>query len=333
VYVASFQTDPVAVSAIAVFARNKTSGALSQLEGQAGCISEDGTGGACTDAFSVFGSSSVAVSKDGKHVYVASRISHAVAVFARNKSTGALTQLPGTQGCISEGGSGGLCTEGRGLNDVVALATSQDGKHVYVASKAQSTIAVLTRNRTTGALTQTPGFAGCVVEGGSVGPCDIGNGIIAPVALVVSPDGGQVYVASEVSDAVATFSRDDVTGGLTQATPPDGCIGEDDNEGACIDGDALRQPSSVAIGRDGKHVYVGARDSDAVAVFARDRTTGALTQLPSPDGCISSEDTEGLCGEGRALDAPRSVVVSPDGRQVYVASQGSDGVSILQRER
>ena len=43
----------------------------------------------------------VVVSPDGKNVYVASR-GNAVAVFSRNTTTGILTQLSGTAGCIDE---------------------------------------------------------------------------------------------------------------------------------------------------------------------------------------------------------------------------------------
>src|SRR5262245_44726771 len=76
-------------------------GALTQLE----CINEDGNVG-CADGRGLSGAYSVAVSPDGKHVYVAAVGDGGVAVFERNKRTGTLTQPAGTGGCIREGGDG-----------------------------------------------------------------------------------------------------------------------------------------------------------------------------------------------------------------------------------
>ena len=50
------------------------------------------------------------------NVYVASEVSNAVAVFSRNSTTGALTQLPDKSGCVSEGGSAGTCTDARAMS-------------------------------------------------------------------------------------------------------------------------------------------------------------------------------------------------------------------------
>ena len=61
----------------------------------------------------------MAVSPDGKSVYVASFNSNAVARLNRNTTTGALTQPAGTAGCISEDGSG-PCADGHGLDSADA---------------------------------------------------------------------------------------------------------------------------------------------------------------------------------------------------------------------
>ena len=57
----------------------------------------------------------IAVSADGRNVYVASNLSGAVAVFDRDTATGALTQKAGLAACISEMGSGGDCVDGFSL--------------------------------------------------------------------------------------------------------------------------------------------------------------------------------------------------------------------------
>ena len=42
--------------------------------------------------------------------------------------------------------------------------------------------------------------------------------------------------------------------------------------------------------------------------------SGALTQLAGTDACVSETGSDGLCGEGVALNAPVAVAVSRDGR-------------------
>jgi len=62
--------------------RNTTTGAITQPVGTAGCISESGAG-PCIDGHGLGGARSVAVSPDGKSVYVASVSSDTVARFNR----------------------------------------------------------------------------------------------------------------------------------------------------------------------------------------------------------------------------------------------------------
>ena len=68
-------------------------GTLTQKPGPAGCISDTGAGrcrdGTALDVLASDGASlSVAVSPDGKSVYVASRLSNAVAIFDRTPTAG-----------------------------------------------------------------------------------------------------------------------------------------------------------------------------------------------------------------------------------------------------
>ena len=75
---------------------------------------------------------------------------------------------------------------------------------------------------------------------------------------------------------------------------------------------------------------MGSDNGDAVAVFARDAATGALTQLPGTAACVSDDANGGVadtptdpeCAAGQGLDQAGGVAVSPDGTNVYVAAQG-----------
>jgi DNA-binding beta-propeller fold protein YncE len=147
------------------------------------------------------------VSPDGKHVYVSTVLSNAVAAFARNKVTGALPQLPGTAGCISEDGTGGLCVNGAALGRPQSIAVSKDGHNVYVASFDSNAVVTLVRDPKSGQLFELEGQSGCVSDDGSGGICADGRALVQASAIAVSSDGKNVYVASTQSDAVAIFAR------------------------------------------------------------------------------------------------------------------------------
>ncbi|MCC6764318.1 MAG: beta-propeller fold lactonase family protein [Deltaproteobacteria bacterium] len=317
---------------VTAFARDKATGALTQLAGAAGCVNETGAGG-CTDGVAVSNACALAVSPDGKHVYVASCKSNAIAVFARDKKTGGLTQLAGIDGCVSETGTGGVCADGIALDDPIAVAVSRDGKHVYVASFFGDSIAVFGRNKKTGALTQLAGTAGCISETGTGGACADGIALDGADSVAVSADGKHVYVAAANSGAVAVFARTKATGALTQLAASAACVSDDGTSGACADGEALSGADAVALSADGKHAYVGAVASDSVAIFARNKKTGVLTQLPGTDGCVSETGSGGACIDGVGLDGPRSIAVSRSGKDLYVASSVGDAVAVFRRNK
>jgi DNA-binding beta-propeller fold protein YncE len=316
---------------VAAFARDITTGTLRQLSGTAGCIAAAGNGVTCANARALLGPRGIVISPDGMNVYVASRDSSAVAIFSRDTTTGVLTQLIGAAGCVSNDGSGGICSHGKALAGVRGIAVSPDSKYVYVASQTANAVAVFARDKITGVLTQLSGIAGCIAENGDGVTCAYGRGLLAPIHVDVSPDGKHVYVASRDSHSVAIFARNTKTGALTQLRGTAGCIAENGDDVTCAGGRGLNEAVYVAVSPDGKNVYVASQVSDAVAEFARNTKTGALVQLAGLTGCVSQDGALESCTDGNGLDGTVALTVSPDSKYVYAVAFNSNAVSIFNR--
>jgi DNA-binding beta-propeller fold protein YncE len=309
-----------------------TLGALVQLSGsrgclvdrshpQAGCKSVRALGGPAP----FLGSEAIALSPDGKNVYVASSRSDAIAVFKRNASTGKLTQGAGVTGCIAAKGAGG-CATGIGLEGPNSVAVSPDGRNVYATSLNSNAIDIFARDPSTGALTQSSS-GDCIANIPTSG-CATGRALDGPDVVVVSPDGRNVYVGAFKGSAVAVFTRNPSTGALAQPSGTSGCISYAPLA-ECTPGAALAAPEGMAISPDGDNVYVAALSS-ALDVFTRNPSTGALTQAGGGAGCILETALAG-CTTGTQLGGADAVAVSPDDRDVYVTSVLSNSVTSFTR--
>lgn len=196
-------------------------GSLTQLAGKRGCLVDRASkAGSCGRARALngpgpfMGSRAIAVSPDGGHVYVASSKSDAIAIFTRNRQSGALVQAKGAGGCIAAKGAFG-CAAAIGLDEPNSVAISPNGRSLYATSRLGNSVTAFVRNPKTGALRQLPPpLAGCI-SGAPIPGCAAGLALVAPDVVVVSPDGNNVYVGSFFGNAVAAFSRNPSTGALT----------------------------------------------------------------------------------------------------------------------
>jgi DNA-binding beta-propeller fold protein YncE len=110
--------------------------------------------------------------------------------------------------------------------------------------------------------------------------CTKGRALKEPNAVITSPDGKSVYVASAIIDdrfgssngAVAVFDRDTKSGALTQERGTAGCIAEKGYGGACVNGIALNGARAASVSPDGENAYVASFHS-GVAVFDRGAST------------------------------------------------------------
>jgi DNA-binding beta-propeller fold protein YncE len=327
VYVASFGNH-----AIAIFARNRRTGHLTQLPGRRGCLHHqpaDPRPHRCNPARALGGPAALALSPGGQNLYVAAAASDALTVLARNRRTGTLTQLPGAAGCFGAQPGGG-CALARGVNEPTSVAVSPDGQRVYVAGRRfPSAIAIFDR-AADGSLTQPAGPAGCVSHQGGF-DCTPARGLASPEEVAVSPDSRDVLVAGNRSNAVVVLHAGPA--GLSQDNGAAGCIARGGGPEGCATGKALSGPSDLAISRDGRFVYVAASIADAVAILHRDTTTGVLTQRLDRRGCISQSGGGGLCTRGRGLDEVWGIALSPDGSNLYAVSSKVNTLSAMSRDK
>jgi len=221
-------------NAVAVFSRSATTGELTFVEAEF-----DGVGG----VDGLYQATDATVSPDGRHVYVTGGGDSAVAVFSRNGTTGELTFVEAEFDDV-----GGV----DGLYSASGVTVSPYGRHVYVTGAWDDSVAVFSRNGTTGELT----FVEAEFDG--VGGVD---GLDYAYGVAVSSDGQHVYVTGATDNAVAVFSRRLTTGGLTFVKAEFDGVG-------WVDG--LDGAVGIAVSPDDQHVYVAGGGDDAVAVFSRE---------------------------------------------------------------
>lgn len=236
----------------------------------------------------LLGISDVAVSPDGKFVYAASYQASAISVFERNAETGRLTYR----------------STNTGVSAAFSVDVSSDNKSVYAASPTGSVVYAFERNLTTGALTSIGSASGSPTGGF--------------VSVSVSPDSKTVYGIGGSPSGLVVFSRDTGTGAIARAAD------HADNTNGYALGQVFSPTGSpiknVASSADGQFVYVTSTTDNAVTLFSRDATTGALTQV-----AVYVDGIAGVDG----LQAASSVKLSPDGQHLYVTGQGESSVAIF----
>ncbi|MDA0159100.1 lactonase family protein [Solirubrobacter ginsenosidimutans] len=419
---------------------------------QAGCVSESSSGGTCADGYGIEGATAIAISPDGRNVYVAAPATQSLAVFARDAATGALTEL----GCFTllAAGDPHCVRVPRGLSNPVAITVSSDGRSVYVANLADevtvfardpnsgalsqpptqpcigswmlpgcpgsgtalgaaedvitvgsdvyvaaggdAAIAELRRDPATSILSQPPGRPACISRDGMASSTTgkeadcthAGLAVKQPTALALTPAANHLFAVDRGGRALWTFPRnpagvlampscvspvdgacgipavhgmqapfdvavaaDDVyvtstvpggvaalrsapSGALSQAASGarHGCVTNDGSDG-CVQGRALAGAEAVVVAPDGRNVYVAAVLAGAIDTFERDPPTGGLHQLDGTGGCLSYDGAGGICAQGRLLEGVHQLVVSPDGRNLYAASYNRSAVLAFAREQ
>lgn len=229
------------------------------------------------------GPQGLALSPDGKQLYVAGYTSNSVALVQRNTDTGALSAAEAyfeQQDCRD-------C-----LLSPASVAVSPDGDDVYVVAAHTSTLVTFRRDSVNGRLT----YADAIDQ-------DAVPGLAWPRGVAVSPDGANVYVAGWFGSSLLVFSRDARSGRLQ--------FFEAHDKGNVRVG--LFRPTSVTVSGDGKSVYVTDEADEAVSVFSRSEDGGGLRFV---------EVQVNGAGAVRGLLSPVAAALSPDDGYLYVVGPG-----------
>lgn len=300
-------------SSLAVFERNASNGQLTFLQALINA-EDDGSGNTIAGLGSV---NDVIVSPDGMHVYAAGLSDNAVAVFARDASTGRLTFVE----ALVQDQNDSLGNTVDGIDNIRTVIVSPDNSHVYAAGRGDSALAVFSRNAATGILT----FTQLLKDRQDDGSGNTIEGLLGVVTVAISPDGANVYAAAQRDDAVVVFDRSSATGRLT--------FREFLEDGGSSGGETIAGMDgafAVTVNADNDLVIVGSQSDRAVVIFERSSTTGGLTYKQA---LIDGQDD----GSGRNvrvdfLSTLFDVKINPNGQQLYAVARGDNSLTVFNQD-
>lgn len=258
----------------------------------------------------------ILISNDGESVFVTSESQDSLAVFDRNTDEDSATYGELTFRAAFFDGQNGV----DGLAGAQGMAIDGTGNHLYVAGRFDSAIAVFDRETDSGdASWRDLAWRGVISnDEASV------SGLHNIRDLAITPDGDQLLGVSTGDNALVVFNRenalaDEDFGELTFVEARQNGIGAQPV--------ALAIPGAQAAGA-GEHVYVVGQNSHSIAVLRRvtDPDNSSFGQV-QPIEILQNGDS-GIS----SLSGPRDIIVSPDGKRVYVASENRDAVIVLDRD-
>jgi hypothetical protein len=212
---------------------------------------------------------------------------------------------PRAAGCLAYAGAFG-CGRVRknSLAGADAIAVAPRGHAAYAVAFQSAALTELHR-APSGRLT----YRGCVGDDGLSGCRVLRHGsLTGATAVAVSPDGRDVYVASQVG----TVTRFTASKGGRLAFA--GCIGDAGLAGCSpVPGKLLAGATGIAVAPDGRTLYVAASGSGALVELS-----GGAKGAPRLSSCLRAHG-QGPCAPSSAgaLRHLGVVAVSPDGRSLY----------------
>jgi 6-phosphogluconolactonase (cycloisomerase 2 family) len=234
------------------------------------------------------------VSPDGSYVYASTPNPGGVLVYARNASTGRLTFVEAQQDGVA-----GVS----GMETPTEMLFGPGATQLYVlGAGANAGIAVFDRDAVTGTLS----FANSVLE------ADVPE-LSTPGGFALSPDGLHLYVANNSTpNATLIFDRDAVTGALAFKS-------------LTLTGVPCATCNDITLSDDGLFAYLTDANNfqESLVTASRDVVTGQLTTLQ-----VFKDGVGGVEG----MKGPSMVVLSPDQRSVYVATEEDNAIVAFRRD-
>ena len=285
-----------------------------------GSLQDGGQDSGMTTIDGLAGASSIAMSPDGRHIYVTGSNDNAIAIFSAPSEQSDMSgfALPLFFKKLANGDLDTSLNVVSGLAGASSVEVSPDGLHVYVTGETDNSLTVFSRAQDTGDLT----FVESLTHNGLDSFGNTVENLLAPAAVSVSPKGTTVYVAASGSNAVTLFNRDTSLG-----TTSSGSLtfletlssGDTDGAGTTVVG--LNGVSSIFASVDGQHVYAAGTGDDAVVRFNVPRVLEV-----SPDGDASLSITTSDANDVfiiRPFARPGNLTIDAGG------SSDNDGVTIL----
>jgi 6-phosphogluconolactonase (cycloisomerase 2 family) len=272
------------------------------------------------------GPTGIALSPDGKSLYVSNSAESTVSQYTVDPATGALS--PKTPASVASGA--GPRHEG--------IAVTPDGKSAYVTNLNDNSVSQYDVEPLTGTLS-------------AKSPATVAAGS-GPNGIAVTPDGKSAYVANLNEGTVSQYDIDPLTGAMSPKAPASVAAGT--------------SPAGVAVTPDGKSVYVknagtisqydvspangtlspkspatvasgaasGTNDTTPIAV-APDGKSAYVTNESAAEPTILQYDIDPETGvlspktpaSVATATQPSNLAVAPDGKSVYVTNTFSEAVS------
>ena len=232
-------------------------------------------------------------------------------------TAGGLKQLTTSKGCIvDETPVPTGCLDVRGMADISDVVTSPGGSNVYVSSSTKDAIVAFDRNQTTGELTQKASSTGCITSNPTTaGPAPAGDGcnliptattLDGVTALAMSPDGDNVYAVTD-------------TGIVTVLDRNDGVLSFNEYYTGISSSGAA---NVVTVSPDGASVYIGGPFYNHIVVQMRRITADGPTH--GQVSFIECWGNGGGCEPAQNFGAPSDLAVTPDNRELLIASSANN---------
>ena len=235
----------------------------------------------------------------GNHLYVVNEASNDLNAYTINRSSGNLTQVPGSPFKLP------------GVGHRVSVHPA--GHFVYATSSPSSSSTDISAFavQSDGSLKAVPGS-----------PFAIGSGTSG--AITIDSTGKYLYTAAASSGnrgAVAAFIIDQTNGALT---PVPGSPFLTPTYAGCTQFCSV-EPSDLQTDASGRFLYGAQNIQDSIVGFKIDTTTGSLANLPGSPYAEGTFDTDGTPKDATALS------VDASGKFIYVADDEGNDFSIFKR--